>query len=393
MSNAESTLAPDGRVLEPDSKLGLDGIAKAAGPSKIEQAFGHLTPPGMSEADRQKFIAGIAIAVYIEGLDPEKLRERLEKTRATIAKERGEADPQIDRLAGLRFAREIRKEALAHDPLHDLHDASAARKYGAAKRVAIKEMGWRAEDFQQATLDLIVQHDGDKVKAVDAMVELIKRDRPFSLSNTVDVTAPEMDARERDISNRDITAKGVASGFQVEEAGRHSEADFDPERDAEAARRMGEVDKIAAVVLKDKEYAAYRLMRDNAHLIHLDRKGMTLAGDQTDNTPGKLVAQELNVSLRGGREYVLTVEKKIRDSAQHLDAAVTPPAESNIDVAKRAQARLTTATEDLVKAARTDRSAEAAQASIDRERAAARERAARLYAKKKKAEREQGMGR
>jgi hypothetical protein len=381
-------LAPDSRELTPDEKLGLSGISAATGPSKIEQAFGHLTPPGMNEADRAKFIAGIAVAVYIEGLEPEKLRERLEQTRATVAKERGDADPQVDRLAGLRFAREIRKEAAAHDPLDNLENASDARKYGAAKRVAIKELDWSPEDFRKATIDMIVQHDGDKSKAIDSLVEFIKRDRPFSLKNTVDVTAPEMDSHEKRLTGRDMAEKGVSQGFQVEAAG--SESGADPERDAVVARRMAGVDKIAAVVLSDKEYAAYRLTRDNAHLVHLDRRDMTLDGSQTDNTPGKLVAQELNISMRAGRQYVVTFEEKLRDAAGGLDRSVTSPAEAGLDVAKRAQARLTTPTEDLVKAVRTDRSAEAIQASRDRERAATRERAARLYAKKKAQQQEMG---
>jgi len=384
-------LGADKRLKSEDEKIGVSKIASATGPTRIEQLFSEKIPADLTGEDRAKFVKGLAIGVFAMQLDGDGLAERIKKSRIEIAKQRGADDPKIDRLAALRFAREIRSEAVENGrSLSGFENADAAKKYDAAVRYAKSEMGWSVTDIRAATVDLIVSFDGDKEKAAEAFYDLVRSEKRIESGHMIKT---EIDASTENGKPHNIKEISVAPEVdQIEE--RNARLEREKKWDA----RLDSADKTAAAVLTDKEYAAYRLIRDNAHLIHFSRAEMTLNGDEKDNTPGKLIADRLNVSMRMGRMYAETVFEKIKtkqgiyNSDLQLDA-VGPKITGKETVAEyveklgvfnaNVQTRLTSTTGQIVEKARNTRSTERTEESRERERAQTRERAARLHAAKK----------
>ncbi|EGO94282.1 hypothetical protein [Acidiphilium sp. PM] len=376
-------LGADKRFVSPDKKIGLETLSKAPETDQIEKMFDDVIPAGMSDEDRKKFVKGLAIGVQVMRLDNGGLADRLEKSHRQLAKQRGQDDPKIDRLAALKFAREIRNEAIEAGKLLDgMENDQIDRKYGAAVRVAKKHLGWNDRDVRAATVDLIVQFNGDKTKAAQSFVEIVKSDRRFEAGHMKNSSLDQVDENGQTIE----TKIGVTShGFEQQQELKERE-----EREAKLDGKLAKADKIAAALLTDKEYTAYRLIRDNAHLIHFDRSEITMSGDERDNTPGKLIADKMSVSLRQGREYAKSVLEKVSASKDSIKITLSQDSSSLSKLNAKIQTRIGTPTEKLVEKHRNNTSPEQIEESRNRERMKTRERAARLHAAKK-ARREAGI--
>jgi hypothetical protein len=386
-------LGADKRFVSPDKKIGLETLSKAPGTDQIEKMFDDVIPAGMNDEDRKKFVKGLAIGVQVMRLDGDGLADKLEKAHRELAKQRGQDDPKIDRLAALKFAREIRNEAIeAGKLLAGMKNDDVDKRYGAAVRVAKKHLGWNDRDIRAATVDLIVQFDGDKTKAAQSFVEMVKSDRRLDgYQFTNHASLDQVDENGQTIE----TKIGVTShGFEQQQELKERE-----EREAKLDGKLAKADKIAAAVLNDKEYTAYRLIRDNAHLLHFNRGEISISGDERDNTPGKLIADRLGVSLRQGRDYAKNVLEKVSEKKDGVDS-LWPKHITKSDIARvseslsklnaEIQTRLSTPTEKLVEKHRNRTSQKQLDESKNRERMKTRERAARLHAAKK-ARREAGI--
>lgn len=371
---AEPSPLADGRAVSDDKKLGVEDLNEARGPTRIEKAFGHLVPEGLNEKDRQKFIAGIAVAVYVQGMEPDALRQRIEQTRREVAKERGEQDPKIDRLAALRFSREIRGEAIERDPMRDVGDAEASRNYkNAVEYARSNEMGWTTESIRKATVDLLVEFDGDRTKAAQAFHDLVMSNQRVETGHKKDVS--------NEVERKDGSVYNIADNLEPNIDAPTPETELiarrEPTRERETGPELQRIDRIAAAVLTDREYAGYRLMRENPEVAHLSRRETTLDGEQRDNTPGKLIAERLGIAPRTGRTIAHDVLDKLNGRRE------STALEHGADKTAKVDQRMNKTTEQIVEAARKGRTPEQAEASRDRERIKARERAARLYEQKK----------
>lgn len=382
LSAAPSRLhIPDGRRKTEEQKLGLEGLSKLSGPKSIESEFADVIPKNISEIERERIVGGLAAAKFVSGFSSEKIRTDLAKTAEIVASPEKSSE-QNERLAGLRFARDAKKEALDKDPLVSV-DPEIREKFVKAVNFAIKRDGYTHDDVKKSIVDLVVQADGNKEKAALAFIEVQSKAQTreyghkfnTSISNASD-SESKTDKQAQQTLNH-ISQKAHDSELRSATANVTKQKNIEAEDDKKINESLKIVDLTAARVLKNREYAAFRVMRDNA-----DSIGERGSVNDDSSTLSKIVADKMRVTDRHGRRYVEEITTKIKSE---IDKNTDKIGESD---KKQIDARLATPTEKLVADVTAHRKLET-QILLQRrdlERLAAREKNQR-YDERKKIER------
>ncbi len=381
---AEPRLAPDARVKSEDHHLGLEALAKTSDSwsKSLEKKFGNLMPSSLSDSEKSRALTGFGAALYVNNLDSVAIVEKIDAARSVLVEQRGpEFAVKAERMAVLGFAREMKNAAYEHEPLSNVEPA-VLREYMSAANYARRELNWSPAQLREAAVDMIVRNDGDHTKAAKSFIDLVGKDIKVEagMISNVSVDA-EIDDSERSRKRIELVAPEHISDRDRQE--RENIAD------AMVEKQLLRTDKVAAAVLTDKEYAAYRLIRDNPHVV----RGNTVAldGEAVDNTPGKLLSEKLGMNARNGRLLAAKVVEKLQE-IREVPFLPSIPGENVGDLVGRLSDytsktthRIYIPTNTLINNAHTGTDISVQNERRDRDREQARIRAAKSYEAKKAA--------
>jgi hypothetical protein len=354
----------DRRRTSPDQKLGVALLAEEPS-SRISDSFSHLIPRDLAPADRQKFEVGLMIGTQILSLTEQDLAQKIERLRADLDKSHGRDHPALGHILANRFFREQRGEAVEHAGELRPSDNDAARKFGAAVNIATRQLGWSRSAISESLVDLTVRFSGDKDKAAAVFVDLITAERRQESGHAKNSAIDNERGNDRPHPLYESTVDPTVDTHNDRLA-----------RENVADAKLAQIDRVAASILDDREYAAYRITRDNPHLIHFSRAEMSHDSNDRESTIAKKIALDLNINPSHGREiYNATLDKM--KSAPKLADKISLSHDDQIED------RMSRSTNSIVAESRSRRDPDELAAQAERERERARGRAAASRARKK----------
>lgn len=283
----------------------------------VDHEFGDVIGRPPSE----RAVAAIGAGMFVGRLDSEQIKQGIEQAGQT------RSGPEADK-ARRRYLRELHRSTIERDPLAELPKQERQR-YERAARVARTEQGWSNESIRKTVAELVVRAQGDQREAGRMFRTLIRGDR---------VREPGHDATQQFDEH-----KHARSAERADEAVGDREA-----KDKRVQRQVAVADRVAAATLPSGQYAAYRVLRENAHAIRLQRRGTEIGAD----TGNKTISDTLGVSrsaasqLIGGMRETLQKRRGAFEAALSLDGDM--PRLSTAERQKRVNRRMQTPTHQIV---------------------------------------------
>ncbi|MDA8093657.1 MAG: hypothetical protein M0T84_07030 [Betaproteobacteria bacterium] len=338
----------------------VDGQGADEVVAKRAERWVGVIPESVKGSARDELESALDIAHYALALSSGDLMGRFQEISDSIAKAQGidSSDPKVGLRAALKMARGITLRALSVNPFAD--STKDVEQYVNRYQAYARTLGWSPEQIAAMAVSCVVSCQGDKRKgaalfAARVMGEMPERghrgaasfeDLPPAGQQEVahDHTAQplfsayEANARVTIVGYRDddgeLTPPAVISAADL-----HEDILEREERGRQADEALDCVDKAAAERLKDVDYAVYRIMREQAHMIHI-RRDVAKDIEGRDSTLAKVIKARLQYQHEQGAYMAMSRVTKI------LQEGGVGPAESS----EKAVARLAMSTAEAIEA-------------------------------------------